>query len=201
MINTEDLTDEQLVDLSLEDNKNFYYLMKRYEEKIGNYISRITNVNREGAEDILQEIFIKVYKNLYGFNKKFKFSSWIYRIAHNEAISYYRKNRKTFETLSLDMDDQNHDSLTAILSDDFDIEEDQISKEKADIIKQVFSELSPKYREIMVLRYLEEKSYDEISDILKKPPGSVATLISRAKSNLRKIMQKRKFEGLMHNNE
>ena len=197
MKNPENLTDEQLVDLSLKDEKYFYYLMKRYEEKIGYYIRQITNVNREGAEDILQEVFIKVYKNLHGFNKKFKFSSWIYRIAHNEVISYYRKNRKAPDTVSLDMDGPDNNSLTALLGDTLDIEEEYISREKAEIIKQIFAELPPKYREVMVLRYLEEQSYDEISDILRKPPGSVATLINRAKSNFRKILQRRKLEGLL----
>jgi RNA polymerase sigma-70 factor (ECF subfamily) len=195
------MTDEQLVDLSLKDDNNFYYLMKRYENKILHYISQITNVNREGAEDILQEVFIKVYKNLHGFNKKLKFSSWIYRIAHNEGISYYRKNRKALDTLSLDEDSPDHDSLIALLGDSIDIEEEQISREKVKIIKQVFAELHPKYREIMVLRYLEERSYDEISDILKKTPGSVATLMNRAKANFKKIIQRHKLEGILSNHE
>ncbi|MBN2059615.1 MAG: RNA polymerase sigma factor [Deltaproteobacteria bacterium] len=201
MIDFENLTDEQLVDLSLKDDKNFYYLMKRYEEKLGYYIGRITNISPEGIEDILQEVFIKVYKNLRGFNKKFKFSSWIYRIAHNEVISYYRKNRRALDSLSLDMDGTDNNNLVALLGDTLDMEEEQISKEKVDIVKGIFAELPPKYREVLVLRYLEEKSYDEISDILKKPPGSVATLINRAKSNFRKIMQRCKVEGILHNNE
>ena len=201
MVDPEHLTDEQLVDLSLKDDKNFYYLMKRYEEKITYYIKRITNTNREGVEDILQEVFIKVYKNLHDFNKKFKFSSWIYRIAHNEVISYYRKNRKVLESFSLDMDGTDHDHLMTFMGATLDIEEEYISREDTDMVKRIFTELPPKYREVLVLRYQEEKSYDEISDILKKPPGSVATLISRAKSNFRKTVHKRKGEGLLLNYE
>ena len=201
MIDAENLTDEQLVDLSLKDDKNFYYLMKRYEEKIYYYIQRITNANREGAEDILQEVFIKVYKNLHDFNKKFKFSSWIYRIAHNEVISYYRKNRKALESSPLDMDGTDHNNVMTFMDATLDIEEEHSSRENAEIFRRIFSELPPKYREVLVLRYHEEKSYDEISDILKKPPGSVATLIHRAKSNLKKMLQKNKLEGLLLNYE
>lgn len=201
MIDSENLTDDQLVDLSLKDDNNFYYLMKRYEKKIDSYIRRIANINRESAEDILQEVFIKVYKNLHGFNKNFKFSSWIYRIAHNEMISYLRKNRKALEALSLDIDGPDHESLMNLLADTLDIEEEHISREKVEIIRRIFAELPPKYREVLVLRYLEEQSYDEISDILKKPPGSVATLINRAKSNFKKIMQRSNYEGVLHNHE
>ncbi|MBN2059396.1 MAG: RNA polymerase sigma factor [Deltaproteobacteria bacterium] len=190
-----------MVDLSLKDDNNFYYLMKRYEKKIDSYIRRIANINRESAEDILQEVFIKVYKNLHGFNKNFKFSSWIYRIAHNEMISYLRKNRKALEALSLDIDGPDHESLMNLLADTLDIEEEHISREKVEIIRRIFAELPPKYREVLVLRYLEEQSYDEISDILKKPPGSVATLINRAKSNFKKIMQRSNYEGVLHNHE
>ena len=80
------MPDEQLVQLSLNNQDYFYYLMKRYEIKLLRYIKRLTTVSPEEAKDIIQEIFIKVYRNLNGFNPKLKFSSWIYRIAHNEII-------------------------------------------------------------------------------------------------------------------
>ena len=80
----ENLSDLQLVKLSLKDHQNFRYLVERYEPLLLRYMRRIANVSKEEAEDLLQEIFIKVYKNLNGFDQKLKFSSWIYRIAHNE---------------------------------------------------------------------------------------------------------------------
>ncbi|MFH1582108.1 MAG: sigma-70 family RNA polymerase sigma factor [Pseudomonadota bacterium] len=89
----ENMPDEQLVQLSLKDQGCFYYLMKRYEIKILRYIKRLTTASQEEAEDIIQEVFIKVYRNLNGFNQKLKFSSWIYRIAHNEIINQYRKTK------------------------------------------------------------------------------------------------------------
>src|SRR5690606_8168284 len=84
-------SDEMLVALSLEDKERFGELIERYESKLGRYIARLGIRTAEDRQDVLQEIFLKVYKNLNGFDPKLSFSSWIYRIAHNEAISWYRK--------------------------------------------------------------------------------------------------------------
>ena len=84
-------TDEELILLTLANKEYFLHIIKRYEDKLFRYIKTISNVTREDAEDLLQEVFIKAYKNIYDFSPKYKFSSWIYRIAHNETISRYRR--------------------------------------------------------------------------------------------------------------
>ncbi|MBU4536457.1 sigma-70 family RNA polymerase sigma factor [Patescibacteria group bacterium] len=84
-------TDGELVSLVLENSDYFLYLVRRYEQKLTRYIARISNLDKDDIEDVLQDIFIKVYKNLNGFDTSLKFSSWIYRITHNEVISNYRK--------------------------------------------------------------------------------------------------------------
>lgn len=181
------MSDEQLVQLSLEDQDCFYYLMKRYEPKILRYIKRITNVSEEESEDILQEIFIKVYRNLNGFNQKLNFSSWIYRVAHNEIINQYRKKRSYSAIISLHNEDNDSSNLAELVCDTLDIQDNYISMENTEKVREVLVQIPKKYREILILRYLEEKSYDEISDILHKPAGTVATLVNRAKLKFKKI--------------
>jgi len=196
--NYENMSDLELVQLSLENKENFYYLIKRYEGKISQYIRRLTNVSQEETEDILQNIFIKVYRNLNGFNQNLKFSSWIYRIAHNEIINHYHKNKSRLKTVPLNLDSNDVYLLDELISDTDDIFKHLITHENADKIREVLSKLPNKYREILILRYLEEKKYDEISDILCKPPGTVATLINRAKSKFKKLA---KHHNLMVNHD
>ncbi|MBN1995903.1 RNA polymerase sigma factor [candidate division KSB1 bacterium] len=186
-------SDEELVNLSLRDKEKFYYLMKRYEPKILRYIRRMTNVSREEAEDILQDIFIKLYRNLLAFDHNLKFSSWIYRIAHNEIINHYHKNKARFKTLGVNLNNDDVFYLNEKMSDHDDVEARFISRENARNIGKVLEKLPQKYREVLVLRYLEEKKYDEISDILRKPPGTVATLLNRAKSKFKKIAVQKIF--------
>jgi len=186
----ENMSDLELVQLSLENKENFCYLIKRYELKIFRYIRRLTNVSQEESEDILQDIFIKLYRNLNGFNQNLKFSSWIYRIAHNEIINHYHKNKSRSNMFSLNLDNNDIYNLDEFISDADDIYNHLISHENADKIREVLSKLPKKYSEILILRYLEEKKYDEISDILCKPLGTVATLINRAKSKFKKIAKR-----------
>jgi len=85
--------DSELVELSLKKQDYFYCLILRYQEKLLRYIRRISASSKEDAEDILQEVFMSVYKNLNDFDNSLKFSSWIYRIAHNKTVSHWRKQK------------------------------------------------------------------------------------------------------------
>jgi len=188
--NLENLSDAELVRLALQDKEGFYYLMKKYESKIMRYIKRSTNVDQAEAEDLLQEIFIKVYRNLNGFNQNLSFSSWIYRIVHNEIINHYHKNKRLINISNLEDVSDEIRILTEALSDEPDEYESIVRKEEAYKLKQALSELPQKYRDVLVLYYMEELSYAEISDVLKKPPGTVATLLNRAKSKFKSIAVK-----------
>jgi RNA polymerase sigma-70 factor, ECF subfamily len=173
-------TDEELVALTLKNQDYYACLVSRYETKIMRYILRISSFSKEDAEDVLQEVFIKVYRNLNDFDQNLKFSSWIYRIAHNEVISHYRK-MKSRPTLVITEADE---WLKTIAGND-DLEKDLDRKLTTEEIKNVLSRMDIKYREVLALRYLEEKDYREISDILEKPMGTVATLINRAKKQFK----------------
>lgn len=173
--------DEELISLTLKDNNYYRYLVERYEAKLMRYITRISYFGQEDAEDILQNAFIKIYKNLNEYNKKFPFSSWAYRIVHNETISHMRKINSRPKIIN----QKDSDFLVSRLKSEADFEEKIDKKYLAEEISKLIGLLDEKYRQVLVLKYLENKNYEEISDILKKPVGTISTLISRAKKQLK----------------
>ena len=182
-------TDAELVAFSLQNQENFLHIMKRYEGRLLNYIRRISGVNLQDAEDILQGVFIKVYINLAGYDRNLKFSSWIYRITRNEVISDFRK-RKARPKIVWDV---NSEILHNIMAE-FDLERQINNEINNELIFQVLDKLDEKYKEVLVLKFFEEKSYEEISDIIKKPMGTVGTLIARAKKRFRREMAQQKIK-------
>lgn len=174
-------TDSELVAMILENSELFGILVRRYEEKIFRYLMRIFFMPKEDAEDILQSIFLKVYRNLNDFDRDLKFSSWVYRIAHNEAISHFRKKKIRPHTVSIDDSPSLVKHITSGENITCDLEKNCTKEE----IAKVLECLDEKYREVLVLKFLEDKDYQEISDILERPMGTVATLISRAKKQFR----------------
>jgi len=184
------LTDAELVKLTLVDQDNFVYLVDRYKGKLTSYVKRLTNANNEDAEDILQEVFIKVYLNLNDFNKDLKFSSWIYRITHNQVISGHRKLKARPEGYAVNLDDQLAKNLTA----EIDMKGQVDYKILQNTISLVLEKLDSKYRDVLVLKFLEEKSYQEISDILKKPLGTVASLMNKAKQEFKTELERQNFK-------
>lgn len=179
-------TDQELVALTLKGKEHYAFLMQRYEEKLKRYIVRLSSGRTEDANDILQEVFIKVYKNLNGYDANLKFSSWIYRIAHNETITFLRKINRRSTTYNFDIDAVHVNSIKEDLNIEKEIDKKILSE---DIAKVIFL-LSPKHKEVLLLRYIEDKDYKEISDILKKPAGTVATLLRQAKEEFKKEILK-----------
>ncbi len=171
----DDYSDEELVELSLKDNMFFALLIKRYKEKFFYYLKRFTGFRAEELEDVIQASFIKIYTNLNSFNKNLKFSSWAYRIVHNEAIDEIRRQKRGHLPLFPELE----------IPDDFDLSAEIDEKLAKDKVKLVLQELKDEYREVLVLRFFEHKEYREISDILKKPMGTVATMIDRAKKQFK----------------
>ncbi|MBT4209381.1 MAG: RNA polymerase sigma factor [Candidatus Komeilibacteria bacterium] len=189
IVNKENLSDEQLVELTLENQEDFLYLINRYEAKLARYIKRIAGLGKEDTEDLLQEVFIKIYQNINNFDKDLKFSSWAYRITHNEVIDNYRKKQSRPQEMTFDAEN----ILNNIISE-FNISKELDHKYLQANISQVLNSLDLKYREVLVLKFLEEKEYKEISDILKKPMGTVATLISRAKKQFLQKMKEQEIK-------
>lgn len=183
------MTDEELVILALSDQDNFLYLIQRYKVKIFNFINRITNVLSEDAEDILQDIFLKVYLNLNDFNPELKFSSWIYQIARNQVISNHRKIKARAEGYSSPINEEIAQGLICDLEMEKTLDQELLKKN----IEKVLVSIKAKHREVLVLKFLEEKSYLEISDIIKKPIGTVGSLMNKAKAEFKKELIRQKI--------
>lgn len=175
-----DKKDEELVEISLTNQIAYMILMQRYEGKLLSYIKRISGFPKEDAEDVLQDTFISVYLNLRGFKKELKFSSWIYRITHNKTISYYRKYKKRFIVA-----EEDHNAFVELLTGITDEEDILIKDILSEKVKSEIQNLDLRYKSVLVLRYIEHKEYNEISDILKIPVNNVGVLINRAKKILK----------------
>jgi len=159
--------------------------MQRYEGRLLAYINRIINVSNGEAEDILQEVFIKTYQNLNGFDLNLKFSTWVYCITYNQVISFFRKNKKHTTNLT----DKDSEALILNIADELNLKQAVAQKIDAKLIREAISDLDSKYRDVLVLKFLEDKDYNEISDIIKKPVATVGTLINRAKNKIKEALK------------
>ena len=179
-------TDQELVLLTLKDQDNFLYIVNRYEKKLLYFILRISSVPAEEAQDLLQDVFIKTYQNLNSYDSSLKFSSWIYRITRNHAISHYRKNKNKQTILSSEINEEALNNLASEFDITKTVDQQILNKNILDILNQI----DDKYKEVIILKYFEEKSYEEISDIIKKPSGTVATYLSRGKKKFKDNFEK-----------
>lgn len=179
--------DEELLKNSLVDKEVFGELIQRYEAKLGRYINRLGIRNHEDQQDVLQEVFLKVYKNSNNFDAKLSFSSWIYRIAHNEAISWYRKTSVRPEGHLVN---DSEDVFAVVSSKELSADTIYDQAINANELAKALEEIDIKYKEVLVLRFFEHKEYDEISDILMIPTGSVGTLLHRGKKQLASVLNK-----------
>lgn len=175
-------TDENIVAQVVSGNIDAYEtLMSRYEQKLLRYVIYLIH-DDSLATDIVQETFIKTYQNLNRFNSKFKFSSWIYRIAHNQTMNFVKHN-KHYTTSDIDsLPDLSYESNLANKIDQAFLKKD---------VQNCLKELEPKYREIIQLVYYENMKYAEISDILQIPTSTVGVWLSRAKTKLKHICEKK----------
>jgi RNA polymerase sigma-70 factor (ECF subfamily) len=171
-----DKTDEELVALALASKEIFLCLLRRYEDKLLRYVRRLSGASPQDAEDIVQDTFLKAYLNLNGFDRRLKFSSWIYRIAHNETVSHFRRLKARPQVSDLE------DDAWQNLASGFNLKSQVESSEIKHDLRRVLAALDEKYRDVLVLKYLEGLDYTEMSDVLRKPVGTIGTLLNRAKA-------------------
>jgi len=184
--------DAELVRRSLESPDEFGHIIAKYQEPLRRYVRRIARASADDTDIILQDVFIKTYENLNDFDRDLAFSSWVYRIAHNESVDYLRRKKRGGSSL----DDPAYDDESVTLAETIAADEDmtvEIDKQylKGNVMA-ILDKLDPQYRAVLVLRFLEERDYKEISDILRKPPGTIATLIHRAKKEFRRLAEEHK---------
>lgn len=178
-------SDEAVAEMFLNDLSNlslFEDLLVRYEDKLLRYV-RSLGIEQNLAHDVVQEAFIKAYRNIRSFNpKKGKWSSWIYRIAHNAAMDSFKKQKKD---LTVDEDAWwDGISVPETISDELNI---KLNNEN---LMKGLKMIDLKYREPLMLYYLEGKSYKEVGDILRLPTATVSTRIKRGKDKLKDVINK-----------
>jgi RNA polymerase sigma-70 factor (ECF subfamily) len=179
----DEFPDEELVELVRSKDQELYReLVKRYQNKLLRYANCLLR-NEEAAADVVQEALIKAFVNLQSFNTRKKFSSWLYRIVHNEAINYLKKSKKITPF-------GGREWLADKVVGDTDLENDFLKTQEKEAVGRALEKLPLGYKEPLVLFYFEEKSYEEVSDILRLPIGTVGTRISRGKKMLREVLSK-----------
>jgi RNA polymerase sigma-70 factor (ECF subfamily) len=170
--------------------ENYTELVSRYQKRLVLYVHHLIGMTEE-AEDIVQNVFVKAYQNLNSFDASRKFSSWIYRIAHNEAVNYLKK-RSRRRLVSWEDITTSKDKLETADTEKSP-EELWMSRELEEEVKQAIGKLPMKYRKVLTLRYYLDKSYKEISVIIDKPQNTVGTLLNRAKKKLLRIIEAEDF--------
>jgi RNA polymerase sigma-70 factor (ECF subfamily) len=170
------------------DKNAFGDIIELYKDKVFQICYRMLG-NRHEAEDVAQEAFIRAYVNIHRYNMEYKFSTWLYRIATNLCIDRIRKRKPDYY---LDAEVPGTDGLnmySQIPSEGKLPEEDVESMELQAMIQREISKLPEKYRAVIVLKYIEELSLNEISEILELPLGTVKTRIHRGREALRKQLR------------
>ncbi len=178
----ENMDDNDIIAL-VQDGKTecFDIIIDRYEQKLFYYVMRFVN-NADEARDLVQIVFIKTLKHIDSFDCDKKFSSWIYRIAHNEAMNYLTRNQHR-KCMSID-DEKTKMDCTDIAGAENTALDDWFQIELRDELHSAVEQLPEQYAQVIQLHYFEDKSYKEISEIINKPTSSVGTLLRRAKKRL-----------------
>jgi RNA polymerase sigma-70 factor (ECF subfamily) len=170
----------------------FRELIRRYERPVFSLVYRMVR-DRELAEDLAQDTFIKVLNHIDRYRPEFKFSSWLFKIANNVAIDHLR--RRTLDTISID-GSPHAQTAEAIEATSIDVVGDQESaldeleaREMGTAIERAIATLRPEYRSCIMLRHVEGRSYEEIAATLDLPLGTVKTYIHRARHELRRALE------------
>jgi RNA polymerase sigma-70 factor (ECF subfamily) len=186
------LSDAEVVRLANEGRETaFRELVRRYERPVFALVYRMVR-NRETAEDLTQDTFVKVLNHIDRYSAEFKFSSWLFKIAHNITIDFLR--RKQLATVSLDgsayaetADAVQESALDVASAQESPLEEVE-ARELGSAIERAIGALRPEYRSCVLLRHVEGRSYEEIAATLDLPLGTVKTYIHRGRQELRRAL-------------
>jgi RNA polymerase sigma-70 factor (ECF subfamily) len=184
---TPTLSDERLVELSLDgDEEAFGVLVRRYQRRLTAFLGQLVG-DLELARELSQEAFVRAWGALDRFDPRYRFSTWLFRIAHNLGIDQLRRRR--LQTVSLYRTDSEGSEVEVVVPD---LDKDPLghleNRALAAELRQVIEELRPEYRELVLLRHFAGLSYQEIADIKEMPLGTVKNKLFRAHSVLRKAL-------------
>jgi RNA polymerase sigma-70 factor (ECF subfamily) len=175
-------TDEQIAQrVQAGETDAFSELVSRYQEKLMRYGRKFLS-EPEDAQDVVQETFIKAYENMQSFDASRRFSPWLYRIAHNEFVNALKKRASRPTIFTIDFD-----TLFPHLRAEERSDSDALERDTRRMLDEHLSKLDPKYREPLILYYLEGMEYREISDILMIPVSTVGVRLARARAALKKV--------------
>jgi RNA polymerase sigma-70 factor (ECF subfamily) len=181
------IADERLVELALDGDQEAYgVLVHRYQRRLTAFLSQLVG-DLEIARELTQEAFIRAWSALDRFDSRYRFSTWLFRIAHNLGIDQLR--RKRLQTIPLYRTDSDGEELEVVVAD---LEKDPLghleNRALADELREVIDELRPEYRELVLLRHFAGLSYQEIADFKDMPLGTVKNKLFRAHSVLRNAL-------------
>lgn len=170
------------------DQKAYQVLFESNQRAIFHIIVKIVR-NEEEAQDLVQETFIKAFGSLKSYNPNYRFTTWLYKIAANSSIDHIRK--KKIQTFSLDQPISTKDGYISVEVADMSYhpERDLSNKQKRLSITEAINSLPEKYKQVIVMRHQEDKTYEQIADILKVPVGTVKARIFRARELLKKKLK------------
>jgi len=181
------LADSELVQSTLSGRESgFEELVRRYQRPIAAYVYRMVG-DYDAALDLTQEVFIKVYASLSRYRPEFKFSTWIYKIAHNAAIDHLRRHATREAIANSETDRVEVTIETRRLSP----EQESERTERCSEIETVVQLLPPPYRELILLRHSQDLSYEEIAEVTGPPLGTVKNRLFRAREAMREQLMQR----------
>ena len=188
------LSDAELIHTSIGGREeSFEELVRRYQRPIVGYIFRMLG-DYDSSLDVTQEVFIKVYNSLHRYSSDYKFSTWLYRIAHNATIDHIRRNSANTQSIETDCGDGSYQ--LQIESRDPSPEKERERKEWKAEIEAVVKRLPTAYRELILLRHSQDLCYDEIAEVTGLPLGTVKNRLFRAREMMREIFIGRGFTGI-----
>jgi RNA polymerase sigma-70 factor (ECF subfamily) len=183
--------DSRLIEEALRgDNRAYQRLMDKYHDAIYNFIYRMIH-DREQVEDLTQEAFIKAFASLKSFNEEFAFSTWLYKIATNNSIDHIRKKKLQMYSIDKPIESKDSDFAFELPDETADADKHLISGQRAQLVREAINQLPDKYRQVIMLRHAEERSYEEIAKMLKLPIGTVKAHIFRARELLYRQLRHR----------
>lgn len=183
------LEDFDLIDKAVQENDQQAYatLMKRYKKAVYFMILKMIR-DADDAEDLTMEAFAKAFKNLERFKKDYTFSTWLFRIATNNAIDFIRKKKLKTMSLNNTLSDDSGNAVTIDIEDDDNNPQDvYIRTQRIEMVRIFVDKLPAKYRKLVQLRYFDELSYEEIAKELDKPLGTVKAQLHRSRELLFEI--------------
>lgn len=169
-------------------DRAYQRLMEKYHDAIFNFIYRMVR-DREQVEDLTQEAFIKAFASLKSFNEEYAFSTWLYKIATNNSIDYIRKKKLQMFSIDKPIESKDSDFTFELPDDSYEADRELISDQRAVMLNEAIDQLPEKYRLVIRLRHVEERSYEEIAKMLKLPIGTVKAHIFRARELLYKQLR------------